>query len=297
MATGDLRNNMMKLQQGLKSVKISKGDPSAFLPLIHHVLLESPTLSKYFTSKEYDLYGKKDARFLETVYQLLRDEFHYKPALTQTQFLSTGFSERKCILVSDIIKHARELEMDLQRKRGRKDRTPESSPGETRNNSGESVDHIPKQILDNPPSRFLSEQAWLQHVQRSLNGMEPILNYPKPLEHPLGDMEDSLFENRSSNLDSEPISLEHLLDRISALEHDMLQLKQENQELKQSLIKERELWQLKDLELNKLREQELKNVELRCLKEQDPIKVVSKETHQETDPKVQWLRKVHSRTD
>lgn len=52
----------------------------------------------------YDLYGKTDARFVESTFRLLRDEFRYFPPLTVTQFLSAHYTERKLNLVADILR-------------------------------------------------------------------------------------------------------------------------------------------------------------------------------------------------
>lgn len=126
MATGDLKNNITKLESDLKSVKfpqalpiysVSNGDPASFLPLLHHVLLDfSPLLLKYFANRSYDFYGKKDSRFIETVYSALRDEFSYKPKITKEQFFAKGFAERKCIFITDVIRLCKGLHQDLARK-------------------------------------------------------------------------------------------------------------------------------------------------------------------------------------
>lgn len=95
---------------------LSKGDPSSFLPLIHYTLLDFSTiLASHFTSKSYKLAGKKDSRFLEGVYTLLRDEFHYKPVLSRDQFLSMGFAERKLLFLQDVIRMCRQLNRNLSR--------------------------------------------------------------------------------------------------------------------------------------------------------------------------------------
>lgn len=52
----------------------------------------------------YDLYGKTDARFIDSAFRLLRDEFRYFPSLNSTQFLSEHYWERKLNLVADILK-------------------------------------------------------------------------------------------------------------------------------------------------------------------------------------------------
>lgn len=95
---------------------LGKGDPESFLPLFHFILLDAyPLLADYFASKGYNLYGKKDAKFIECVYKLLRDEFTYKPTITKEQFFSLGFSERKIILTCDIIDMCMELNKKLIR--------------------------------------------------------------------------------------------------------------------------------------------------------------------------------------
>jgi Centrosomal spindle body, CEP44 len=75
MTTGDLKNNVVKLQQDLKTIKykgdfnifgITQGDPSALLPLLHAAFLSTPLVAQYLASKSYDLFGKKDTRFLES---------------------------------------------------------------------------------------------------------------------------------------------------------------------------------------------------------------------------------------
>jgi len=125
MSTGDLRNNLYKLQSKLKkiefhgylnSMSLGKGDPESFLPLFHYILLDAlPLVADYFASRGYNLYGKKDSRFIECVYKLLRDEFTYKPVITKEQFFSLGFSERKIILTCDIIDMCLELNKKLIR--------------------------------------------------------------------------------------------------------------------------------------------------------------------------------------
>ncbi|KAI8901417.1 Centrosomal spindle body, CEP44-domain-containing protein [Globomyces pollinis-pini] len=135
MATGDLRNNISKLESSLKTIKypalldsfgykisllivsVSRGDPVAFLPLLHYVLLNySPLLTKHFNSKGLDFFGKKDARFIETLYSALLDEFNYKPKISKEQFFTKGYAEQKCIFVNDVIRFLKELKASITRK-------------------------------------------------------------------------------------------------------------------------------------------------------------------------------------
>ncbi|KAI8905328.1 Centrosomal spindle body, CEP44-domain-containing protein [Powellomyces hirtus] len=126
-ATGDLNNNLLKTQADLRRIRYSgpfdvygatKGDPTAFLPIIHFILLDfSHVLARHFASKGYELYGKKDARFIESTYRLLRDEFGYRPQLTKEQFFNIGFAERKLIFIGDLIRMAKTLHGNLTRHR------------------------------------------------------------------------------------------------------------------------------------------------------------------------------------
>ncbi|TPX70426.1 hypothetical protein SpCBS45565_g01761 [Spizellomyces sp. 'palustris'] len=143
--TGDLRNNLLKTQAELRHIRYtgpfdvygaSKGDPAAFLPVIHFILLDySHILARHFAAKNYELYGKKDARFMESVYRLLRDEFGYRPQITREQFFSMGFAERKLIFVGDLIRLSKTLHVNLARNIAKKqkiDDSKENRDGEAR---------------------------------------------------------------------------------------------------------------------------------------------------------------------
>ncbi|KAL9961575.1 hypothetical protein ACROYT_G030537 [Oculina patagonica] len=133
MTTGDLKNNLRKLVSEVKQIHypqseldikgVAQGIPKAFLPIVHYVFLDySIALAQYFASKEYELYGKTDLRFMEAVYKVLRDEFGYKPQLTREQFLTIGFAERKIILLCAILKLLREKHDELKSKSGKSEK-------------------------------------------------------------------------------------------------------------------------------------------------------------------------------
>lgn len=133
MTTGDLKNNLRKLVSELKQIHypqseldikgVAQGIPKSFLPIVHHVFLDySISLAQYFASKEYELYGKTDLRFMEAVYKVLRDEFGYKPQLTREQFLTIGFAERKIIVVCKMVKLLREKHDELTPKGGKSEK-------------------------------------------------------------------------------------------------------------------------------------------------------------------------------
>ena len=133
MTTGDLKNNLRKLVSELKQVHypqseldlkgIAQGLPKAFLPVVHHVFLDySIDLAQYFATKEYELYGKTDLRFMEAVYKVLRDEFGYKPEVTKEQFLTIGFAERKIISLCAILKLLRGKDNELNPKNNKSEK-------------------------------------------------------------------------------------------------------------------------------------------------------------------------------
>ena len=86
------------------------------LPLLHYILLDySAPLATHFVTRGYELYGKRDSRFLELVYSLLLKEFAYKPKLSRLQFLQAGFAEQKLIFLQDVASLCKTLHRNLQR--------------------------------------------------------------------------------------------------------------------------------------------------------------------------------------
>jgi hypothetical protein len=164
-----------------------------------------PSLNGYLSQK-YSLSGKKDSAFLESVYSLMRSEFQYKPVLTRQQFFSKGFSERKCMFVSDVIDLVLKLEGSLNK---------------TRKAPVDDNLHITNSVVNNPPSRFISEAAWYNHLSRSIPAIleEPNRSYPIPQGPPLVDdcIEDSIlvdFAGYSS--DSNGLLLQENTPKVSA---------------------------------------------------------------------------------
>uniref|UniRef100_A0A7N4NN49 Centrosomal protein of 44 kDa n=1 Tax=Sarcophilus harrisii TaxID=9305 RepID=A0A7N4NN49_SARHA len=81
-----------------------KGDPAAFLPIISHSLTSYSTyVAEFLVISNTELTAKNDYRFIDSVYKLLRDKFHYKPILTKKQFFQYGFVEWKIQIVCDIL--------------------------------------------------------------------------------------------------------------------------------------------------------------------------------------------------
>ncbi|KAK3593608.1 hypothetical protein CHS0354_018707 [Potamilus streckersoni] len=125
MATGDLTNNIRRLQKDLKSIKyteqldisgITQGSAPVYLPIYHYVFTTyCPALAQHLSSScDIELFGKTDVRFMESIYKVLRDEFHYKPPITKEQFFNNGFAERKIIMCSSIIEMIKTKSQGLQ---------------------------------------------------------------------------------------------------------------------------------------------------------------------------------------
>ena len=83
---------------------LATGDAAALLPLLHYTLLRySGAVARWLEERGYDLYGKNDLRFMETVYRLARVELGYRHTLTCKQLLATGFAEHKVRFMLDLI--------------------------------------------------------------------------------------------------------------------------------------------------------------------------------------------------
>ncbi|XP_059500854.1 centrosomal protein of 44 kDa isoform X4 [Stegostoma tigrinum] len=123
MTTGDLKGALRKLEQGVRSLNypqdidyngLAKGDPAAYLPIISYAFTSYSTcVTEQLLTSGVELTAKNDSRFLDAVYKLLRDQFHYKPLLLKDQFLHYGFAERKmqfsCDIINFVMKRHKEL--------------------------------------------------------------------------------------------------------------------------------------------------------------------------------------------
>ncbi|KAI9222951.1 Centrosomal spindle body, CEP44-domain-containing protein [Blastocladiella britannica] len=124
--TGDLKNLLLQLYSTLRAVdytptldpqELCTGTPALYLHLLHYLLLDAfPTFAAHLATSGHDLRGKRDARFLQGCYRVLRDEFSYKPALTRDQFFLPGFAARKIMLVMDVARKVQEWARDRDRR-------------------------------------------------------------------------------------------------------------------------------------------------------------------------------------
>eukprot|EP01083_Nonionella_stella_P269346 911233_1 len=127
-ATGDIVNNFESLRRWLIKIKydreidherICRGSSPDLLPIIHFALLEySGSVAEFLTDRGYDIYGRNDQRFMDNVFRLLRSEFAYFPALSVSHFLSSsGFAERKMMLVCDLVAKTVDLAAKLEKEK------------------------------------------------------------------------------------------------------------------------------------------------------------------------------------
>eukprot|EP00696_Hemimastix_kukwesjijk_P019103 gnl/Hemi2/8280_TR2852_c0_g5_i1.p1 gnl/Hemi2/8280_TR2852_c0_g5~~gnl/Hemi2/8280_TR2852_c0_g5_i1.p1 ORF type:complete len:281 (-),score=57.84 gnl/Hemi2/8280_TR2852_c0_g5_i1:77-919(-) len=127
MSTGDIKGNFERLRSDVKSVmpgveldtqSALGGQPSVFLPVLHHVFLDySRLLAKWLSDQGHDLYARSDLRFLEGVFRIVMSEFNYRPRLSTEQFLSpTGFAEQKMLFVSAVVRLCRKKHTELFKK-------------------------------------------------------------------------------------------------------------------------------------------------------------------------------------
>ncbi|KAJ3366090.1 Centrosomal protein of 44 kDa [Allomyces arbusculus] len=125
-STGDIRNLLMRLYRDLRAIKypgrpepadLCAGLSAVYLPIIHYVLLDAfPRVAQDLVgNNQYAMHGKRDRRFLDAVYRVLRDLFAYKPALTRDQFFHHGFAARKLLFLLDMIELVRNRARDLDR--------------------------------------------------------------------------------------------------------------------------------------------------------------------------------------
>ncbi|KAI9142007.1 Centrosomal spindle body, CEP44-domain-containing protein [Paraphysoderma sedebokerense] len=215
MATGDIANNIQKVIRELNSLNYhgvvdisSKGVPSNFLLFIHHIVLEySPYISQFVSSKGFDLHGKKDKAFLETIYKLLRDEFNYKPVLSKDQFFTNAFAERKLLFISDlarIIKQKHQLLVKEMKKNVIKTNVQlSSSKSKSSPKSSASSTHTSKSSVMKPrkSKSFISENRGVDSPKRS----EKVVWVPKPYSnsHDLATKSQKIqYQHHDSSIDS-----------------------------------------------------------------------------------------------
>ncbi|OMJ88693.1 hypothetical protein SteCoe_9313 [Stentor coeruleus] len=125
MSLGDINNHREKLRAELRAIKytdpvdlkgLTEGEASSMLPIIHYLLLSySKVFAEYIVDQGFDIMSKNDFCFMESVFKLMRNKFNYQPVLKIGQFLSSGFAERKLMMVLQMIEVVKKKAGELQR--------------------------------------------------------------------------------------------------------------------------------------------------------------------------------------
>ncbi|KAG7386846.1 Centrosomal protein of 44 kDa [Phytophthora pseudosyringae] len=128
MSEQDVRNAAERLRKllrvaqypELRALRLEAGAVSDLLRVLHFVLLDSSrAVAQFLADRGYDLYGKTDARFVESAFRLLRDEFRCFPSLSAAQFLTRQFVARRLAIVADAAAAVAQKRQELQRAKRR----------------------------------------------------------------------------------------------------------------------------------------------------------------------------------
>eukprot|EP01105_Mastigella_eilhardi_P005809 TRINITY_DN17516_c0_g1_i1.p1 TRINITY_DN17516_c0_g1~~TRINITY_DN17516_c0_g1_i1.p1 ORF type:complete len:479 (-),score=101.42 TRINITY_DN17516_c0_g1_i1:71-1507(-) len=249
MATGDLKRNLERALNALATTKYGKkvdldglktGDPSALLPLLHFAIVEfSQPLSRFAYEKGYNLIAKTDKRFIEGAFKFLRDELGYRSTLNVLQFFSTGYAERKLMLLCDVIKLAVAKHELLRREMGRdagtigsarkRETPPTRSTRQTQSQPAPAPrSRVTKQVVSakreevKPQTGRPQQYQQLPHLQKfqqsqedenDEDGGEPApQQQPVPAAHPRPLREDNTCEFESVPPPSAPSQLRRMSD-------------------------------------------------------------------------------------
>lgn len=119
MYSGDSKNSVEKARREIVKLKccpqvdydsLLKGNHEVFIELYRFIFCDySRKLSKHFLRLGYEMTGMPDRKFMETVYRIMRDVFEIRPSITQAQFFSPGFGDRKMDMFANVSAKAREL--------------------------------------------------------------------------------------------------------------------------------------------------------------------------------------------
>ncbi|XP_063740078.1 centrosomal protein of 44 kDa isoform X2 [Eleginops maclovinus] len=243
-SNGDINACLRKLETLLRTIKyqghvdyngLSKGDPSAFLPIVSFTLTSfSPPFANQLMEAGLELTGKTDLRFTDTLYKVLRDIFHYKPILTKQQFLQWGFSVRKISVICDIINLVLQKHNLLKKPRVRCPASHKEHRGEAHPNPADADTVSKKPLVENHMAEVLSPHN-VTHISHN-----EVDSSTFPGEGELAgqgvDNDDFLYssevEGRLSALEAQLGSVVCVLDRLSVLETRMEELDQHRNTVK-----------------------------------------------------------------
>ncbi|XP_041724839.1 centrosomal protein of 44 kDa isoform X2 [Coregonus clupeaformis] len=241
MSAGDLKGCLRKLDAQLRALKyprevdyngLAKGDPSAVLPIVSYAFVSySPHLAEHLVGFGVELTGKNDLRFIECIYKVLRDLFHYKPVLTKQQFLQFGFAERKTCILCDVIAFALQKHKELSK--GNKPKPRPRFPASSSDSKSEALpfqgDTMKPSAITLSLSRPLVERhigggSWVSSSRASDDeesqeeeedglGLEEFQN-----QAPTVPQTDPVVEGRLAALEAQLLQVQTRLERFSALE-------------------------------------------------------------------------------
>ncbi|XP_023124702.2 LOW QUALITY PROTEIN: centrosomal protein of 44 kDa [Amphiprion ocellaris] len=254
LSTGDVQGCLRKLEALLRVIKypgyvdydgLSKGDPSAFLPIVSFTLTSfSPLFVEELMAAGLELTGKTDLRFTDALYKALRDIFHYKPILSKQQFLQWGFSQRKISVICDIINLVIQKHSQLKKHRVRCPASHKDGRGEALLTVTDAADTVAKRPfvvnhMENPstfPTVSSCEEAFCSHnvtcgsqneVASSRSPVNGISELPGVEEDKNDFPHASEVEGRLSALEAQIQSLLPGLDRLSILEKRLDELERQ----------------------------------------------------------------------
>nr|XP_046182095.1 centrosomal protein of 44 kDa-like [Oncorhynchus gorbuscha]XP_046182096.1 centrosomal protein of 44 kDa-like [Oncorhynchus gorbuscha] len=240
MSTGDLKGCLRKLDVQLRALKyprevdyngLAKGDPSAFLPIVSYAFISySPHLAEHLVRFGVELTGKNDLRFIECIYKVLRDLFHYKPVLTKQQFLQFGYAERKNCILCDVIAFALQKHKELSKgnkpkPRARFQASSSDSKSEALPFQAETMNPMATTLSLSRPlvERHIGGDSWRSSSRTSDNeeseeeeeglGLEEVQN-----QAPTVPQTDLVVEGRLAALEVQLPQIQTRLGRLSALE-------------------------------------------------------------------------------
>ncbi|XP_008300003.1 centrosomal protein of 44 kDa [Stegastes partitus] len=247
LSTGDVQGCLRKLETLLRLIKypghvdydgLSKGDPSAFLPIVSFTLNSfSPLFAEELMASGLELTGKTDLRFTDALYKALRDIFHYKPVLTKQQFLQWGFSQRKISVLCDIINLVMQKHSQLKKHRVRCPASQKYGRGEAPSTATDAAGSVAKRPFvvhhtENPStySTVSSHNVTSASHNEAASAKAPgdgTAELPGREEDKDYSPQSSEVEGRLSALEAQVQTLLPALDRLSVLEKRLDELERQ----------------------------------------------------------------------
>ncbi|XP_042341664.1 centrosomal protein of 44 kDa [Plectropomus leopardus] len=248
LSAGDVHGCLRRLESLLRVIKypgcvdydgLSKGDPSAFLPVVSFTLTSfSPPFAEQLMEAGLELTGKTDLRFTDTFYKVMRDIFDYKPILTKQQFLQWGFTQRKISVVCDIITLVLQKHKQLKKPRVRCPASHKNGRGQAHPTLTDADTVFEKPFIVNHmenPSTFSTNSSHAEacsshnnvtshndvYSSSPENGIRELAGQEEDKENVLHSSE---VEGRLSALEAQLGSLQSGLDRLSILERRLEEL-------------------------------------------------------------------------